>query len=91
MITRVVLGTDKELLNISDVQEVSQNTGEYIKRALTINVEKDSNGQLMKMSDIESLLREANALSSIKIYKLHESTDGEYLESEHTSYSIFKA
>lgn len=94
MITRVVLGNDVELLNISDVQESSYNTGEFIKKTLTVNI---TGNHLPDLSELEGLLRAENALSNIKIFKKDEIqtvVDGEveitysdeYLESEYTQY-----
>lgn len=99
MITKIVLGTNVEIQNVSDIQESIQNTGEYIKKALTINLVKNLSGNLQNLTDLESILRVEGALNNIKIFKkdvIESNYEGdveilvyseEYLESEHTQYT----
>ena len=68
MITCVVLGTGEELVNVEDVQETVSNTGEYIQRALAINIVKDANGNLPAISDLEAMFRAEGALKPLRIY-----------------------
>ncbi len=68
MITRVVLGTGEEITNVDDVQETVSNTGEYIQRALTVNIVKDADGRLPVISDLEAMFRAEGALNPLRIY-----------------------
>lgn len=88
MITRIVLATGQEISNISDVQEVIQNNGDYVKRALTINILTNKDSEALSLSKVEELFRAEGALKNIKVYKKDDNTEQnfEYLESEYTEY-----
>lgn len=88
MITRIVLATGQEISNISDVQEVIQNNGDYVKRALTINILANKDSEALSLSKVEELFRAEGALKNIKVYKKDDNTEQnfEYLESEYTEY-----
>jgi hypothetical protein len=72
MITKITLGNGSTVTDISDIQETVQDMGEYIQRALTVNIGVNSEGTAADINVIEAAFTVVNALSSIQVYKRDE-------------------